>query len=127
MLRRYSGKLIYEIKFHDGSPIKGKDKIFKEKLSSTTLVTYASENYLSDLDEGFYSSSYLRAWLFEAQLRQYFEEKYGPRWYANKKVGNLLREMWYYGQKYNVDEILDQLGLGELSIEPIINQFEKLK
>ena len=127
MLRRYSGKLIYETKFHDGSPIEGKDKIFKERLSSATLVEYASENYLFDLDEGFYSSSYLRAWLFEAQLRQYFEEKYGPRWYANGKVGELLREMWYYGQKYSVDEILDQLGLGKLSIEPIINQFQKLK
>ncbi|GAH23909.1 unnamed protein product, partial [marine sediment metagenome] len=64
---------------------------------------------------------------FEAQLRQYFEEEYEPRWYASKKVGDLLREMWYYGQKYSVDEILDQLGLGELSIEPLINQFQKLK
>lgn len=127
MLRRYSGKLVYETKFHDGSPIEGKDKIFKERLSSATLVGYASENYLSDLDEGFYSSSYLRAWLFEAQIRQYFKTKYGPRWYASKKVGDLLREMWYYGQKYNVDEILDQLGLGDLSIEPIINQFQILK
>ncbi len=127
MLRRYSGKIIYETKFHDGSSIEGKDEIYKDILSSATMVEYVPEKYLSDLDEGFYVSSYLRAWLFEAQLRQYFEEEYGPRWYASKKVGDLLREMWYYGQKYSVDEILDQLGLGELSIEPLINQFQKLK
>lgn len=30
-------------------------------------------------------------------------------------------------EKYSVDEILDQLGLGKLSIEPLINQFQKLK
>lgn len=126
MLRRYSGKIIYETKFHNGSSIEGKDEIYKDTLSSATMVEYVPEKYLSDLDEGFYVSSYLRAWLFEAQLRQYFEEEYGPRWYASKKVGDLLREMWYYGQKYSVDEILDQLGLGKLSIEPIINQFQKL-
>jgi len=127
MLRRYSGKIIYETIFHDGSPIEGKGEFYKEILSSACMVEYAQEKYLSDLDEGFYVSNYLRAWLFEAQLRQYFEEKYGPKWYASKKIGDLLREMWYYGQKYNVEEILDQLGLGELSIEPLINQFQKLK
>ncbi|MBA7607480.1 hypothetical protein ES703_14639 [subsurface metagenome] len=127
MLRRYSGKMIYETKFHDGSPIEGKDEIYKDILSSATMFKYTPERYLSDLDEGFYVSSYLRAWLFESQLKQFFEEKYGPRWYADEKVGNLLKEMWYYGQKYDVDEILNQLGLGKLSIEPIINQFQKLR
>ncbi len=127
MLRRYSGKEIYETKFHDGSSIEGKDKIYEDILSSATMFKYTPERYLSDLDEGFYVSSYLRAWLFESQLKQFFEEKYGPRWYADKKVGDLLKEMWYYGQKYDVDEILNQLGLGKLSIEPIINQFQKLR
>ena len=68
--------------------------------SRTPIVSYslkiepAPQNYLFDIDSGFYVSSYLRAWALEAQLRAYLREKFGFRWFATRDAGSLIRELW---------------------------------
>ena len=44
---------------------------YSELLTAATGIRYPAENYLADMDSGFYSADYLRAWIRSAQLRTY--------------------------------------------------------
>ena len=123
MLRRYITKLQYEIRLHNGSSLDGKAELYKEVLYRSAFLEYPAENYLKDVDESMYCANYLRAWVFEAQLRAYLEDKFGEAWFQSKMVGDMLREIWYYGQKYKVEEILGELGLSGLSIDPLLRVY----
>ncbi len=119
--RRYAGKLKYELSLHDGTRIEGKENLYKEILSDASMMQYLDAEYLKDVDEGFYCTNYIRAWIFEAQLKDYMHRKFGYAWMKQKKAGDFLREIWSYGQKYNPSEILDQLGYRELDVDYLIS------
>jgi hypothetical protein len=118
--RRYAGKLKYELVLHDGSPIEGKESVYREILSGVNLMEYPEENYLRDVDDGFYCADYIRAWIFQSQLKVYIYDEFGYNWYRKKKAGSFLRELWNYGQKYTADEILSQLGFGGIDVNYLI-------
>jgi hypothetical protein len=118
--RRYAGKLKYELIMHDGSPLEGKDAVYKEILSEVNLMDYSPESYLRDVDEGFYCTSYIRAWIFQSQIEEYLYRKFGYRWYSKKAAGSFLKELWRYGQKYSPEEILSQLGFDKMNIDYLI-------
>jgi len=122
--RRYAGKLKYELILHDGNPIKGKDSLYRQILSSVNLMEYPAEYYLKDVDEGFYCTNYIRAWIFQSQLEEYIKRKFGRGWYKKKAAGSFLRELWYYGQKYSAEEILSQLGLDKMNIDCLIDSLK---
>ena len=67
-------------------------------------------DYLSDIDDGFYASEYLRAWALEAQLRAYLRERFGNAWFTRREAGSLLRELWAEGQKPTADELLREVA-----------------
>ena len=67
-VRRYCAKLIYELEFHAAPDVTAMRPRYVELLSDALKVTPSDTDYLADIDEGFYSSQYLRAWAFEAQL-----------------------------------------------------------
>jgi hypothetical protein len=119
--RRYAGKLKYELILHDGSPIEDKDSIYRQILSSVNLMEYPEETYLKDVDEGFYCTNYIRAWVFQSQLEEYIYTKFGRDWYRKKTAGSFLKELWYHGQKYSPEEILSQLGFDGMDISCLIN------
>jgi hypothetical protein len=119
--RRFAGKLKYEIILHDAGPISGKDEIYREILTSVNLMQYSRVNYLKDVDEGFYCTDYIRAWIFESQLKDYIHTKFGYGWFKQKKAGDFLKELWSYGQKYNTAEILEQLDFEGLDVNYLID------
>ena len=70
LFRRYAAKLRFELDFwgryaEDGGTPAG----YSELLTEATGIRYPAENYLADMDSGFYSADYLRAWIRSAQLR----------------------------------------------------------
>ncbi len=119
--RRYAGKLKYELILHDGKPIEGKESVYKEILSTVNLMEYPEENYLRDVDDGFYCTNYIRAWIFQSQLKEYMHDKFGYDWYRKKKAGSFLRGLWSYGQKYSAEEVLSQLGFDGMDINYLVN------
>ena len=71
LYRRYEAKLRFELAFwarfpDDGGTPEG----YEDALTGATGVHYRSDAYLSDMDAGFYSADYLRAWIRSAQLRR---------------------------------------------------------
>ena len=118
--RRYAGKLKYEFILHGSDPISGKDAIYSQILTAANLMQYPKADYLKDVDDSFYCANYIRAWIFEAQLKNHMHQKFGYGWFRQKKAGDFLKELWSYGQKYDPVEILQQLGYKDLDINYLI-------
>jgi hypothetical protein len=118
-LRRYAAKLLYELELHADGDTRSKGKRYADLLTAHVGVRYAPEDYLSDVDDGFYCARYIRAWMFEAQLRSVLTHRWGERWFANAEAGALVRELWSHGQRYAADELLQQMGEREIEIGPL--------
>ena len=117
LLRRYCAKLLYEVEFHTVADVTTMRPRYVELLTDALKVSPSDTDYLADIDEGFYASQYLRAWAFEAQLRNYLREKFGNAWFTRKDAGSLIRELWSEGQKPTADEILREVTGQKLELE----------
>ncbi len=120
-VRRYCAKLIYEIALHDADANGLRSTQMAE--SYATLQTEATgfarspELYLWDVDDGFYAADYLRAWAFEVSFREHLRVRYGRRWWASRKAGDELIDLWNTASRYSVEELARLIGLGEISFE----------
>ena len=93
LFRRYSAKLGYEMDFWKRFPTDGGTPDgYEERLTAATGVRYPAANHLADMDAGFYSADYLRAWIRSAQLRAHLRREVGEDWWRRPETGALLRE-----------------------------------
>ena len=118
-LRRYAAKLFYELELHASGDVHGHDKRYADLLTTHVGVRYSAEDYLADVDDGFYCARYLRAWIFEAQVRSVFVRRWGEEWFVTPEAGAKLHALWSTGQRYPADELLRQLGEPGLEIGPL--------
>ena len=120
LFRRYAAKLQFELDFwgrfaEDG----GTDAGYAERLTAATGMEYRREGFLADMDAGFYSADYLRAWIRAAQLRTYLEREVGEEWWASKETGDRLRELFREGTKPSSEEIAGRIGFEPLDTGPL--------
>jgi hypothetical protein len=108
-VRRYAAKLAYEIELHSGVPLDSLPDRYSEHLSGAVGVAYPRGDYLEDVDGGFYCTCYLRAWAFEAQLRDHLRTEFGSDWFRRRQAGDLLRELWSLGQSLRADDLLREV------------------
>jgi len=92
LYRRYTAKLQFELDFwarfaDDGGTPGG----YSEKLTAATGIAYRADAYLADMDSGFYSADYLRAWIRSAQLRNYLADEFGEDWWRSSATGVVAR------------------------------------
>jgi hypothetical protein len=123
-LRRYCAKLLSELDLHAGAELDPAAERYAELLSDATKVEYSSADFLGDVDPGFYVSSYLRAWTLEAQVSGFLREEHGSSWFADRRAGSLLRELWSEGQGLDADRIAAELTGAELSFDPVREEIE---
>jgi hypothetical protein len=119
-LRRYTGKLKYELLLHKSKRIKDMSEKYKEELDHSLTFKNPESHYLTDTDDGFYSAQYLRAWIFEAQLRSRMTEKFGDKWFRNPQAGDFLAGLWSNGQKFDAVELAQRIGFKGLDVKPIL-------
>jgi hypothetical protein len=124
-LRRYAGKLVYELKLHNGKVNDEFRSVYKSCLQKSLRFRHSEIRFLEDVDDAFYCAEYLRAWILEAQLRSALEEQFGEEWFANKKTGPYLKELWSYGQKYTADELVKNIGYVDLDMEYLVSEIER--
>jgi hypothetical protein len=125
IVRRYCAKLLYEIEFHQAADVTAMRPRYVELLHDALKVQPSDTDYLSDIDDGFYASQYLRAWAFEAQLRGFLRETFGNAWFARRDAGSLLRELWSEGQKPNADEILEDVTGQRIELEAVADRIRE--
>jgi hypothetical protein len=119
MLRRYAAKLLYELELHAGTDVRRGAERYAALLTEHVGARYTPADYLSDLDDGFYCARYLRAWIFDAQVRAWFHERWGDEWFLAPAAGSALRELWSQGQRQAAEAILRGLGAQGLDIAPL--------
>src|SRR5712692_764674 len=110
LFRRYEAKLRFELDFWSRFNGDGGDAaVYEQLLTEATGVRYRRDNYLSDMDAGFYSADYLRAWIRSAQLRHHLVDQVGADWWRNPHTGELLSELFREGTKPTSEEIAARL------------------
>jgi hypothetical protein len=125
-MRRYAAKLAYETTLHAQTGDLGAMAAeYSRRLSDATLVAVPPENYLVDVDDGFYCASYLRAWMLEGALRLMLQDRFGLAWFAQPAAGAWLRELWSGGQELTAERLLLRHGGGRLSTDPLRHLFEQ--
>lgn len=126
MLRRYAAKFSYELVLFDGKPLDGKDDYYQTFLSDATKAQYPAEHYLHDVDPFFYCIRYLRAWILESMISQYLVENFNEDWFHNPRTGEFLIELWSKGQKYNAEELVNELNFPNLTFDFIKDKMESI-
>jgi hypothetical protein len=118
-VRRYAAKFLYELELHGDTELESMRVRYVERMHDALKIEFADVDFLADVDSGFYSSSYLRAWAFEALLRSFLREEFGTAWFSRREAGSLLQELWAEGQKPTADEILAEVAGARLDLAAV--------
>lgn len=124
-VRRYITKLLYEREMHLGEDFARAAYVYAELQTSATGFTIDEHEFLFDLDDAFYSANYVRAWAFELEMREYLKTRFGHRWWASRRAGNFLKEVWETGDRYTADELAAQIGIGPIKYDSLIDEFNQ--
>jgi hypothetical protein len=123
LFRRYTAKLLFELGFWsdlDDAGVTSED--YAQKLTAATGVRYPSDGHLADMDSGFYSADYLRAWIRHAQLRAHLIDEVGEDWWRSPKTGEVLRALFAEGTKPTSEEIAARLGYDPFDTAPLVRE-----
>jgi hypothetical protein len=123
LFRRYTAKLRFELGFwsrfaEDGGTAEG----YSDLLTDATGIAYRSDAYLADMDAGFYSADYLRAWIRSAQLRDYLLREIGEDWWRSAETGERLRALFSEGTRPSSEEVAARLGYQPLDTGPLLRE-----
>jgi hypothetical protein len=123
LFRRYAAKLGYELQiWADFANAPDYAPRYAENLRAATGFRYRPDGYLADMDDGFYSADYLRAWIRSAQLRAHLREKVGPQWWETPETGELLRGLFFEGTRPSSEEIAARIGFEPLDTRPLVRE-----
>jgi oligoendopeptidase F len=122
-VRRYVAKLIFEGRIHRSGNIEDAAELYSDLQTQSTSFKTVPGEYLFDLDDSFYSASYLRAWAFEVSLRDHLKMRYGSRWWSSLRAGDFLKQIWETGDRYTADEMASQIGIGPIQFDSLIDEF----
>ena len=125
LFRRYVAKLHFELDFwsrfaEDGGTSEG----YADRLTEATGYVYRADGFVADMDSGFYSADYLRAWIRSAQVRQYLLDSIGVDWWRDSRTGDLLRDLFREGTKPASEEVADRLGFNALDLRPLVAELK---
>jgi hypothetical protein len=125
LFRRYVAKLAYELEFwssfweDDGA---GPER-YGSLLTEATGMRYRDDFYLADMDEGFYSADYLRAWIRSAQVRDHLRREVGEEWWRDPGTGEFLRPLFVEGTTPSSEQIAARLGYGPNDVKPLLAEY----
>ena len=121
LFRRYFAKIQYELDFWSRYlEVGGTSEGYADRLSKAVGLRYRDDGFLSDMDAGFYSADYLRAWIRAAQLRAYLRAEVGEDWWRNEQTGERLRALFFEGTRPSSEEIAGRIGFEPLDTAPLV-------
>ncbi len=121
MFRRYSAKLGFELDFWRRLPADGgTDGGYAERLTAATGLRYPASQFVSDMDAGFYSADYLRAWIRAAQVRAHLRREVGDAWWRSRDTGAFLRALFREGTRPSTEDVAGRIGFAPLDAGPLI-------
>jgi hypothetical protein len=122
LFRRYAAKLRFELglwdAFREEEGSSARD--YEPLLTDATGLRYDERGYLTDMDAGFYSADYLRAWIRSAQLREYLRREVGEDWWRSPATGEILRALFAEGTRPSSEDVARRLGFEPLDTGPLV-------
>ena len=128
LFRRYTAKLQYELDLwsdFDNAPDYA--PVYADALRAAIGFRYRPDAYLADMDDGFYSADYLRAWIRTAQLRAYLRDQIGHDWWERSETGEFLRGLFHEGTKPSNEAIAERIGFDPLDTGPLLGELVPAK
>jgi hypothetical protein len=123
LFRRYAAKLDYELElWSDFEHAPDYAPKYAERQRHATGFRYRPDGYLADMDDGFYSADYLRAWIRAAQLRAHLRDTIGPDWWERPETGAFLRELFAEGTRPSSEDIAARIGFDPLDTRPLLSE-----
>jgi hypothetical protein len=123
LFRRYAAKLDYELEiWSDFDRAPQYAATYAETLLAATGFRYRPDGYLADMDDGFYSADYLRAWIRAAQVRAYLRGEVGVDWWKNEATGEFLRALFAEGTRPSSEQVAERLGFDPLDTRPLLEE-----
>jgi hypothetical protein len=122
LYRRYTAKLRYELGFWTAFAEErgNSERDYATLLTEATGIRYDPRAYLSDMDSGFYSADYLRAWIRSAQLRTFLLREVGQDWWRSEQTGDILRALFLEGTQPTSEEVAGRIGFDALDTGPLV-------
>jgi hypothetical protein len=108
-VRQSAVVLLHECEMHAGAA----NPQFAARMTDALHVRFDETDRLRCLDDPFHSADFLRAAAFESQLRDHLKTRFGQRWWAMSKAGEMLIDLWNTGNRYSIEELAALIGLGE--------------
>jgi hypothetical protein len=126
-LRRYCGKLIYEVELYGGRvPWDALPDLYVQTLTSATTFRYDPADAFVDVDPRFYAARYLRAWQLQAVFTESLVERFNEDWWRNPHAGPwMVDDLFGEGQRELGHEIAARVG-GALTFAPLVRGVERL-
>ena len=128
LYRRYAAKLRYELGFWANFATErgSSPRDYTDQLTSATGIRYDERAYLSDMDAGFYSADYLRAWIRSAQVRAHLIREVGEDWWRSEATGEVLRGLFAEGTRPTSEEVAVRLGFDPLDTAPLVAELNSV-
>jgi hypothetical protein len=121
LFRRYAAKLQFELDFWSDFAHAGlASDDYARRLTAATGMVYTRDGHLADMDAGFYSADYLRAWIRHAQLRAHLIDELGEGWWRSPQTGEVLRKLFAEGTRPTSEEIAARLGYEPFDTGPLV-------
>ena len=89
-------------------------------MSGASGFRYPRSGFLADMDDGFYSADYLRAWIRAAQVRAHLRREAGEGWWRRAETGELLRGLFREGTQPSSEDVAARLGFEPLDTGPLV-------
>jgi hypothetical protein len=126
IFRRYAAKLRFELGFWGAFPAERGDspRDYEPLLTAATGLRYDERGYLADMDAGFYSADYLRAWIRSAQLSTYLRHHVGDDWWRSDETGEILRGLFAEGTRPSSQDVAGRLGFDPLDTAPLVAELD---
>ncbi len=127
-LRRYCAKFLYERELYGGSLEWDQlPDLYVSRLTSATGFEYSAADAFVDVDPGYYSARYLRAWQLQSVLDEHLVRNYDDDWFRNPRAGRwIVGDLFAEAQRETAEEIAIRAGVPSLSFAPLVRKIEQL-
>jgi hypothetical protein len=122
VFRRYAGKFLAEYQMFAENDLANGEP-YATLLKKHTGFSYLPETQLFDLAPEFYALDYLISWMAEATIERNLRKTLGPEWMFQAEAGAILKEWWFTGNRYELDEFFQINGLGTINSKDILTRW----
>jgi hypothetical protein len=125
VFRRYAAKFIVEFEMFSADDLANGDR-YASLMTRYTGFSYLPDGHLFDLVPEFYCLDYLLGWMGEAILEDHLRGRLGADWMFQAAAGDILKDWWVQGNRYDIFRFFDQNGLEPLTLNRLLTRWEMM-